>query len=216
MLGSFKKFLKTHVGSALIETCFALPIVLTLTFYILELMKINTCKSAIDAITQECTYEFIKSATCAEFDSIIKKHIPKYIKYSANSSDNDIRFNVTLYTSLEKMCAKSPYGGSEITWLNNEGQAATGAEGEFLPTTSSATPIAAKDFDSSGNNPEKQYSNPKTLSGYAFVLTFVCRYRFSSSYIAKMFSGGSNTRKIESGGKGKMFLIWGRGAGICN
>lgn len=216
MLGSFKNFLKTHVGSALIETCFALPIVLTLTFYILELMKINTCKSAVDAITQECTYEFIRSATCVEFDSIIKKHIPQYIKYSANSSDNDIRFNVTLYTNLEQMCAKSPYGASEITWLNNNGDPATDAEGEFLPTTSSANPIEAQDFSYSGNAPQITYTNPKMLSGYAFVLTFVCRYRFSSSYIAKMFSGGSNTRKIKSGGKGKMFLIWGRGAGICN
>lgn len=216
MLGSFKNFLKTHVGSVLIETCFALPIVLTLTLYILELMKINTCKSAIDAITQECTYEFIKSGSSANFDSIIKKHVPGYINYSSSGLDNDVRYNITLYTSLEKMSSTSPYGGSEIAWLTMDGNVETGNNGEFLATTNSTTPLAAVNYAYSGNKPQNTYTNPRSLAGYAFVLTFVCRFRFSSPYIAKMFSGGSNTRKTGSLNKGKIFMIWGRGVGICS
>lgn len=211
MLGRFNKFLKTNLGSALIETCFALPIVLMLTFYILELIKINTCKASVDAITQECTYEFIRTASTANFQNIIKKHVPGYIKYSG--SDPDIRYNVTLYTNLETMCSTSPYGGTEISWLTSDGANTS----EFIATTTTGTsPMTASNAEYSGVSPQDTFSGGKVLSGHAFVLTFVCRFQFSSAFIQKLFNGGSNTRVIGSKNKGTMFLLWGRGVGICN
>ena len=208
-------FLKKNIGSVVIEATLTLPIMVMMIFFILEMVKVNNAKSAIEAISNQATFSFIANRNTNEFEEIITKHLPGFIQRE------DVKWYFAVYKDLDTMCAEAPYGLEEIYWPPTE---------EYLDSDGSNT-FNAKKGDliefSKKEKPEEAINvsdpNYSTLSGKVFVLTFVCNFRFSSAFVAKIFHGGSNTKAKEgatqsspdSEGGGK-FLLWGRGIGICN
>ncbi|MDR0677387.1 MAG: hypothetical protein LBF57_01775 [Holosporaceae bacterium] len=202
-------------GVILIEVAFTLPILCYLIFFLLELIKINTTQSALDAIAAEATYDYIASETIANFEKIIDKFRPQFIP------KDRVRYWFRFYNDLATMCANSPYGGEEIAYPdytdpNAAGHAEVGNGNsiDFIDTDGSKTHLRAVGFDDNYANVIKYTTGELLASGKAFVLTFVIDYPFSSSFVKMLFSGGSNT--IKSGQKGTKYLLWSRGIGIVN
>jgi hypothetical protein len=202
-------FRRKFQGIGAIETVLTLPVICYLIFFILETMKINDLKTALDSIVEEAVFDFIASKNTANFSAIIAKYKPAYIP-SAN-----ITYYFDIYPNLATMCGKSPYGGEEIFWpqgssnltFDNDDYIST-TGGAFIERSSESLPLT------NYKEPESDFSKTaepkfKTLSGKAIVLTVVCDYVFSSAMVKILFSGGSNTK-----GK-KKFLLWARGVGVC-
>ncbi|MDR1551777.1 MAG: hypothetical protein LBS14_03815 [Holosporaceae bacterium] len=188
--------LRQKVGNAVLETSITLPILCVLIFFILEMIKINDVQMSVDAIAMELAFDFMSSRATANFNTIIDKHRPPFIRSAT------IRWYITHYPNITKMNEVAPYGGSEVYWPNGNGQV-DGLK-HFI------------DVDSDGSRKESGgssigYQSPTTTvaNGTAFVLTVVCYYPFSSSFVKSFIAGGSNTESRE------MFLVWGRCVGIC-
>jgi hypothetical protein len=210
-------FVKESRGIGVIETALTLPVVCYLIFFILEAIKVNDLKTALDSIAEEAIFDFIISKNTNNFAAIIRKYKPAYIP------DANVAYYFDIYPDLATMCGTSPYGGEEIFWPNVNGVNTTKTynDDNYISTTGGAfiaRPTSAaisltltnykkpeSDFDISKTN-----ANFKTLSGKAVVLTVVCDYVFSSAMVKILFSGGSNTK-----GK-KKFLLWARGVGVCS
>jgi hypothetical protein len=225
----------------LLEAALTLPVICYLIFFLLELMKINITQTSIETITAECTFEFIATGNNKNFGTIIEKYRPKFIPL--DRIRYWIRLYVggtvgtTAYEGLAYMCLHSPYGGEEIYWpLNNTVGGSFGdddhfggfnADTDYLDTDGSNSILAAVNYlgtstyNSTSEVEAKKteaanyiIGNPNAPSGTAFVLTFVVDYNFSSAFVRMLFSGGSNTKR--GAGKGKKYLLWGRGVGIVN
>ncbi len=151
---------------AILDAALTLPIICWLIFFILESMFVNQIQGALEAIAVECTFDFITSKKTDNFETIIKKHLPE-------SQAKNAHWYFVVYKDLETMCGTSSHGGEDIIYENWRIQFTNSAT-----THSNALTIknAAKPEDSFGS--EKTPDEMKSLSGKAFMLTFVYDYKF--------------------------------------
>ncbi len=183
---SGSRLLGCNSGVAALEASLTLPIVAAMIFFILEMMKVNNARTAVDSIALEATLEYIAQKNTAGFRDIINKYRPKYV------AENQIEYHLTFYNSLTDMLSSAPYGNEDAYF---------GSKTTYLDT----------DKNGSYTGPRNSLSSaPADPTGKAFVLTVVCNYHFSSAFVAKFFMGGANSKDK------KAFLIWGRGVGICH
>lgn len=208
----FNLFRKKHAGIVLIEAAVTLPVMMYILLFCLELVKIHLLQIAIDKICTECVYHLCRESNVGSFESIFKKHIPSYIPVGY------MRYWCRIYTSLDKMMSQSPYGGERIVFpnykiaddicLTSDCSVGIGSDGEFIPHRKYGTggypPTNVSPVDA---QPMMKNGIPKS---YAFVLTVIARYKFSSAFVEKLFNGGSNTTKAG------YYILWSRGAGIVN
>jgi hypothetical protein len=208
-LGFFQSFFASIAGNAIVETALTLPAVCTLIFFTLELMKINLAKTAIETITAETTFSFIRKGKTEDFEYVIEKYRPTFIPRER------IRYWFRFYSSIEQMCSVSPYGGEDIAWPL---PTCTDVTGIFIDSMGTGTFLRAAGHinESEAANMLSSNETPPPSSGKAFVLTFVCDYRFSSALIKPFFSGGYNTQYVNNEDETKKYLLWGRGVGIVN
>jgi hypothetical protein len=203
---------KSRQGAALIETAFTLPIICYLIFFIFELMKIHITQTAIDTIAAEATFYFIVNKNIMEgtknkIDEIIAKHRPSFIPAT------EIRYYFNMFHSLESMCSASPYGGSEIAYLNATDRVETDVGNyDYIDSDQSQNFLAQPGTIAADLAAEYVSGAKLTPSGTAFTLTVVCAYKFSGSFIKMLFNGGVNTKN--GSGRGSTFLLWKRGVGI--
>ena len=113
------------------------------------------------------------------------------------------------------MASNSPYGGERIGFPD-------GGADNAHPTANAiadnfglgADSIIRKKYTNGTNNDigidRVSLLQNGVTKGYCFVLTVVARHKFSSAFIEKLFSGGTNTTKA------KYYILWSRGVGIAN
>lgn len=219
MLSIFKKFYPQK-GAAVIETALTIPIVLYLIFFLIELLRIKDIQSALDAIAEECSVQFMftKSTnagdasgsssgsattggiTPSNFDTIIAKYKPKYI------SPEDITYYFTFFDTPKEMYENDK--NIAVYWPESENS--TSPQDDMVIEGTSENNFSSKIMEQISNykHPEKGLGDV-TLNHRAFILTVVVRYRFTSAFVSKLFMGGSNTKSKDG------FLIWSRGVGFC-
>lgn len=220
-------FKKKSVGTAVLETAMTLPIILYIIFFSIELVRIELAQNAVDAIAKECTLSLMADRNYNKFDEIFKKYKPLGIPIGC------FRYYCRLYpymTSPDEGKTKGvmnvdPYGGETICWngsdykdkIVNTDQAPVnrnpnGGMSSDVPFYKYSTKFAdGNDYGEVGNTErESLLKGNKSSSGYVFVLTVAVKFPFSSSFIAKLFNGGSNTNK--SG----VYILWARGSGVIN
>lgn len=198
------------------ETAITLPIVLSVVLFSLEFIRIGLAQSAVDTITKECTFRLMATGKVDKFDEIFKKHKPLGIPLG------NFRYYIRIYSDINTMMSKSPYGGETIGWADtseNNTSPSTKAAANNYGLTSSHVLLNKYQTDICDGSAYKEYgSSRKTLlerstgvpSGYVFVLTVAVKFPFSSSFIAKLFNGGSNTNKENT------YILWARGSGMVN
>lgn len=211
---SIRKLIKDkYSGLAALEVALTLPVLLMLIFFIIELIRINNTRTAMDSMALEAVLEFIATKSTKKFETIITKHKP-----AAIPRDN-IKYYFTVYDSLESMCATDPYGSEEVFWPSSDIYNADEAKKAYVDSNRDTNFFQRDTSSNSGYISLDSHTNPLTtssinsvykISGKAFVLTFVCDFKFSSDFVKKLFAGGSNT--VDK----KKFLIWGRGVGVCD
>lgn len=214
MMISIRKLIKDkYSGLAALEVALTLPVLLMLIFFIIELIRINNTRTAMDSMALEAVLEFIATKSTTKFETIITKHKP-----AAIPRDN-IKYYFTVYDSLESMCATDPYGSEEVFWPSSDIYNADEAKKAYVDSNRDTNFFQRDTSSNSGYISLNSHTNPLTtssinsvykISGKAFVLTFVCDFKFSSDFVKKLFAGGSNT--VDK----KKFLIWGRGVGVCD
>lgn len=211
---SIRRLIKDkYSGLAALEAALTLPVLLMLIFFIIELIRINNTRTAMDSMALEAVLEFIATKSTTKFETIITKHKP-----AAIPRDN-IKYYFTVYDSLESMCATDPYGSEEVFWPSSDVYSADEAKKAYVDSNRDTNFFQRDTSSDSGYISLNSHTNPLTtssinsvykISGKAFVLTFVCDFKFSSDFVKKLFAGGSNT--VDK----KKFLIWGRGVGVCD
>lgn len=219
MLSIFKKFCSPK-GAAIIEAALTIPIVIYLIFFLIELLRIKDIQSALDAIAEECSVQFMftKSTnagdasesssgsattggiTPSNFDTIIAKYKPKYV------SQEDITYYFTFFDTPKEMYENNK--NIAVYWPESENS--TSPQDDMVIESTSENDFSSEIMEQISNykHPEKGLEDV-TLNHRAFILTVVIRYRFTSAFVSQLFMGGSNT-KSEDG-----FLIWSRGVGFC-
>lgn len=220
MLSVFKKFYCPQKGAAVIEAALTIPIVLYLIFFLVELLRIKDIQSALDAIAEECSIQFMftKSTnagdasesssgsattggiTPSNFDTIIAKYKPKYI------SPEDITYYFTFFDTPKEMYENDK--NIAVYWPESENS--TSPKNDMVIEGTSENDFSSEIMEQISNykHPEKGLEDV-TLNHRAFILTVVVRYRFTSAFVSKLFMGGSNTKSKDG------FLIWSRGVGFC-
>ena len=214
MMISIRKLIKDkYSGLAALEVALTLPVLLMLIFFIIELIRINNTRTAMDSMALEAVLEFIATKSTTKFETIITKHKP------AEIPRDNIKYYFTVYDSLESMCATDPYGSEEVFWPSSDIYNADEAKKAYVDSNRDTNFFQRDTSSNSGYISLDSHTNPLTtssinsvykISGKAFVLTFVCDFKFSSDFVKKLFAGGSNT--VDK----KKFLIWGRGVGVCD
>lgn len=209
-----KKFIKdNYSGLTALEISLTLPVLLILIFFIIELIRINNTRTALDTIALEAVLEFIATKNTNKFEDIIEKHKPLAIPR------NNIKYYFTIYSSLDNMCATAPYGSEEVFWPNSNVYSPTEAKKTYVDSNKDNNFFGRDTAGSNGYIALSNQAEPFTtssidsiykISSKVFVLTFVCDFKFSSEFVKKLFAGGSNT--VDKA----RFLVWGRGVGICN
>lgn len=175
----------------MLEAALTLPIVVYIMLYSLELLHMNRMQTAIDAIAEKCTMNYIVNQDSTKFAEIINQYL------SASDRAN-LSYSFTVYESIEKMQEAAPYGGADIYWPEDITS--------YIPSSSESRLKAIGYIVDNDKEPEKKQ---KALAGCAFVLTFVFDYKFYSHLTSTFFSGGTNTADK------KKYLLWSRGVGIC-
>ena len=211
---SIRRLIKDkYSGLAALEAALTLPVLLMLIFFIIELIRINNTRTAMDSMALEAVLEFIATKSTTKFETIITKHKP------AEIPRDNIKYYFTVYDSLESMCATDPYGSEEVFWPSSDIYNADEAKKAYVDSNRDTNFFQRDTSSNSGYISLNSHTNPLTtssinsvykISGKAFVLTFVCDFKFSSDFVKKLFAGGSNT--VDK----KKFLIWGRGVGVCD
>ena len=209
MLNIFKKESK---GVTLIEASILLPIILYIIFFGIEFIKVSLTQVAVDSIAKECTFELMATGKTTNFDTIFQKYKPKFMPLGK------FRYYCRLYSDITTMMATSPYGGETIGYPagSESSTPTTNAKNNNFGITSSVPLLNKYQTSICNTTPEVGDSNRKTYlsgtvpSGYVFVLTVVAKYEFSSAFVAKLFSGGTNTNKTDH------FILWARGSGMVN
>jgi hypothetical protein len=182
-----------------------LPIVCSLTFFMLEIIKINDVQIYVDSIAIEMVFNFMASRSTQNFDNIISKHKPAYIP------QNQIKWYITIYEDLSMMNGAAPYGGEEIYWPINTGSPPPTNEPTYIRYYSNVETFQADSKVKRRIGPSSNAGDIAALpSGSPFVLTVVCHYNFSSSFVMKLFKGGANT--VDK----TLFILWGRSVGVMS
>ena len=113
------------------------------------------------------------------------------------------------------MASNSPYGGERIGFPDNGVDNAQPTANAITDNfgLGSASIIHKKygggAISDIGTTRTSQLQNGVT-KGYCFVLTVVARHKFSSAFVEKLFSGGTNTTRAG------YYILWSRGSGIVN
>jgi Flp pilus assembly protein TadG len=80
MMISIRKLIKDkYSGLAALEVALTLPVLLMLIFFIIELIRINNTRTAMDSMALEAVLEFIATKSTTKFETIITKHKPAAI-----------------------------------------------------------------------------------------------------------------------------------------
>jgi len=220
---------KRFTGVAILETVLTLPIILYTILFSIELIRMGLAQVAVDSITKECTFSLMAKGTYNDFDSIFLKHKPWGIPIGY------FRYYIRIYKDFHTDDNKGlmdvfPYGGETIIWVGSD---------YANPTPVDKAPVARNYQAGTGSNTSnpsdaalyskyktkicaglgsevayierpKLLNGTKNSSGYIFVLTVTVKFPFSSSFVAKLFNGGSNTDKDG------VYILWARGSGIIN
>ncbi|MBO4405768.1 MAG: pilus assembly protein, partial [Alphaproteobacteria bacterium] len=214
-------FRKKSTGVAILETALTLPVVLYIVFFSIELIRMELAQTAVDSITKEFTFYLMAKGKIvqSEVDAIFKKYRPwgipiGYFRYT-------IRMYPKFHTDDDKgLMDVSPYGGSTIYWL---GEDYNSPNPKQSPTQRASW--ASYGRGSSGNqaalskyqgdtgptvSAKNLLEGNKSSSGYIFVLTVAVVFPFSSPFVKKLFSGGTNTNREG------VYILWARGSGMIN
>lgn len=212
MFGFFKK--RFH-GVTILETAITLPIVLSVVLFSLELIRIGLAQTAVDTITKECTFQLMATGKVEKFDEIFNKYRPLGIPLG------NFRYYIRIYSNINTMMSESPYGGETIGWADTEQNTSSptdkakansyGLANTHALLNNYQTNICNGSFGECGDANRKKWIEQSTgvPSGYVFVLTVAVKFPFSSSFIAKLFNGGSNTNQ-------GIYILWARGSGMVN
>ena len=223
----FKFFKKRFRGVAILETAITLPIVLYMVLFSVELIRIGLAQNAVDAITKECTFQLMATGKVDKFDEIFEKYKPigiplgNFRYYIRIYADDDVSPMTEKHQGIYKMMRHEPYGSETIGWAdisqNTDTPTEKASENNYGLTNKHAWLNKYKTEIIDGEEYNEYGSDRKTLleddgvpSGSAFVLTVAVRFPFSSSFISKLFNGGSNTNKPN------VYILWARGAGLVN
>lgn len=159
----------------------------------------------------ECVYHMCSERTALSFETIFRKYTPSYMPVGY------MRYWVRIYTSLDKMMSESPYGGERIAVPNFGSDTDDLFAPEFGNGIGSGALTLHRKYGTGGwlSNSINSADTPALMrngipKGYAFVVTVVARHKFSSAFVEKLFSGGSNTNKAG------YYILWSRGVGIVN
>ncbi|MCR4556171.1 MAG: pilus assembly protein [Alphaproteobacteria bacterium] len=224
MFGFFRKRFR---GVAILETAITLPIVLSVVLFSLEFIRIGLAQSAVDTITKECTFRLMATGKVDKFDEIFKKHKPLGIPlgnfryYIRIYADDDVSPMTENHQGIYKIARYEPFGKETIGWAdssqNTDSPTEKASENNYGLTDEHAwlnkyqTSICdGADFNEYGSDRKTLLEDDGVPSGSAFVLTVAVRFPFSSSFISKLFNGGSNTNKPD------VYILWARGSGLVN
>ena len=187
-----------------------LPVVMYIMLFCLELVKIHLLQISIDKICAECVYHLCSERTVSSFNDIFAKYRPAYVPVGY------VKYWCRVYSSLENMASAEPYGGERIAFPD-------GGTDTSQPTTNAiadnfgigGATILHKKFGGGGWVNHVGSTGPSLLQngvdkGCTIVLTAVARHKFSSAFVEKLFSGGTNTTKAG------YYILWSRGVGIVN
>ena len=203
-------------GIMILETAITIPIVLYFIFFTIELMKIGEATTAIETIASEATFDFIAHGNKKNFEKIIEKYRPAYVP------KENIRYWFRFYENLAAMCSHTPFGGEDIAWPKYDDgnlylDLGSSEPYEYLPSSGDMVIVNIEDSIRNFSLMKSYINGTKKIPvGTTFVLTFVCDYPFSSSYVKAFFSGGSNTLYSDSKERSTKYLLWGRGVGIVD
>jgi hypothetical protein len=191
-------------GLAMLEASFSFPIVLMLIFFMLEMLRVNTVKTALETIATETLVDFAVSKKTTDFAATINKYKPAYIKAES------IKYYFAIYENFDQMCAESPFGSEDIYWPGSAGL----SSGVYLPSRGDDFLARKNDLVLTDRTKPETNAFPDGLNNKVFVLTFVCDFSFSSSFVGKMFAGGSNAKGLPP--EETKFVLFSRRVGVCS
>lgn len=232
-------------GAAVVETALTIPMVLYLIFFLIELLKIKDVQSALDAIAEECSIQFMftkstnvksqisqaaptQGATISNFDAIVEKYKPKYISaeditYYFNFFDSpkdfyDNKKNIAVYWPLDEGNA-TPNVDMMIKGTSDQNSISEGNTQNFPSESINQNSLAEN--TNQGSLPEimnkiTNYKYPeKGLKGGATL-----NHRaFVFTVVVKYRFSSAFVGKLFMGGSNTnsedVFLIWSRGVGFC-
>jgi hypothetical protein len=204
-------------GIAALEATLTLPTLCSLIFFLIELIRIDITKSALNIICAKITFQTIGHngdgpSLIQAIDEIIETHRPRFAPTSI------FRYYFEVYLSLAEMCSTAPYGGTCVHHNSSD-------SAQFIP---SGAQHWHPHVDNSATCLDNLAGNGFP-AGRVFVLTVSCAYPFSNVFVKKLFSGGSNSRictksensigdvgATSSFSLGNLYLLWARGVGIVN
>ena len=187
-----RQIFKKYRGISAIEAAFVVPIFFAIIFFILELMFVNSAKTALLSIAVDATRDFAKFRKIDKFDEYVAKYQKKY------APRGKVKYYINLYDSLEAAMSDKVKGGEEIYWPDGNVYVDKNANGNFDVS------------DKKLNTTDYSRANVK---GKFFVITFVMNYHFTNSLSKQFFGRGSNTKS--NGARGDLYLLYTRGIGIC-
>lgn len=228
----FKFLKKRFKGVAILETVLTLPIIMWLLFATIELIRIGLAQVAVDSITRECSLALMGKGNKVfdkvdgeyEFDTIFNKYKPMTIPIG------NFRYYISLYKNIDQMMSVEPYGGETIGWAGSD----------FRNVNKNASPTMQaidNNFELKSGHPKllkyrtklgseidssssrqigeitKSLLGGEDSGSYTFVLTVAVKFPFSSSFVAKLFNGGTNT-ELRSNEDADSFILWSRGVGM--
>ena len=180
--------------------------------FCLELVKIHLLQISIDKICAEYVYHLCSERTVGSFDSIFAKYRPSYVPVGY------VKYWCRVYSSLENMASAEPYGGEKLGFPdrgNDNALPTANAQSESFGLGSESITIKRYGGVSCWNKDVGESTRLSQLQNgvtkwYCFVLTVIARHKFSSAFVEKLFSGGSNTDQAG------YYILWSRGVGIVN
>lgn len=232
-------------GAAVIETALTIPIVLYLIFFLIELIKIKDVQSALDAIAEECSIQFMftkstnvtsgisqssstQSANISNFDAIVKKYKPKYIP------DEDITYYFNFFDS-----PKDFYDNKKniaVYWPSAEGNA-TPDDKMMIKGTADQDSLSGSSAQNSSSAGADQNSLAENTNQNLLpeIMDKISNYKYPEkglkegvtlnhrafvfTVVVKYRFSSAFVGKLFMGGSNTeskdVFLIWSRGVGFC-
>ncbi len=239
MVRLFKKRFK---GVAILEATMTLPIILSILFFSLELIRIELAQIAADAIAKRCTLELMdsdqtKKERMEKFDKIISDLRPAGIPLK------NIRFYIRLYPKLHKdpgdimegMMDVPPYGGETIGWADSAESPSNKSPNEAAKDNyyglSSTHPLMrgyyntaicnGSEYGEVGDTARVQYltddedeiePDEKQFDIKGFAFVFTVAIKFPFSSSFVSQFFGNGSNTNKKG----VYIIWARGSGIVN
>lgn len=192
-------FYENKSGVTVLETAIVFPTFIMIVFGCIELTMINNTQLALDSIVAESSIEFMQlSNKRANFEQHFTKIIQKYLSSSFSTTKvNQVQWHFEIFDNVRDMNLKTLRGKGDPAFVEDDKYT------EYIPLNGGVS------SSFTGKIPEKL---PKVKSGNAFMLTFVCDYKFSFGIIEKILL--PNTKINER--PGSKFIIWSRGCGVVH